>query len=207
MRKMIASAICIAALLAVAVALRLHDAPYISYIDGQPAAATEGLSRKAHQGDGFAALLLAKNYSRGVAGKPNRETAIEWYLTAAQLGEIRAISPFIDLTLTPGAASPEQCRTYVSLLDLVGRTGELNALISLGRYYKTGLCVEPDPVMAARYYLNAAQIDERFRELADAATEQIPPGAAQELTPRFDMFDTSINAALAQFLAASSALR
>ncbi|MCD6075125.1 MAG: hypothetical protein K0Q70_2008 [Rhodospirillales bacterium] len=207
MRKTFVIGIGIAALIAAAVALRLHDAPYIAFVEGQRAAVTEGLSRKAQQGDGFAALLIAKNYLRGDIGVPDREKAADWYLTAAQSGEIRAIAPFIGLALTPASATPDRCRISISLLDNAGRTGELNALMTLGRYYETGLCVETDLAMAARYYMSATRIDGRFGIWVDAIVHQIEPDIARELTPRPDTFDMTQSTALTQFLAAAPALR
>lgn len=205
MHRSLVIGIGIIAVIGAAIALRLHDAPYIAVIKGERVAATEGLSRKAERGDGFAALLVARNYSQGVMGASNREKAIDWYLTAARANEIRAIVPFVDMTLTRDTATPDQCKIFVSLLDLVGRTGELAALLTLGHYYETGLCVETDLAMAARYYLSAVRIDGRFHERVDTIGKQIGLEAMRELTP--EPLDTTPNVALAQFLAVAPSLR
>jgi len=205
MHKWLFTGIVIVAIIAAAIALRLHDAPYIAVIKGERVAATEGLSRKAERGDGFAALLVAQNYSRGVMGAANREKAIDWYLTAAKANEIRAVVPFVGMTLTRETATPDRCKTFVSLLDHVGRTGELAALLALGRYYETGLCVVTDLAMAARYYLSAVRIDGRFHERVEMIARQIGPDAMRDLTP--EPFDVAPNVALAQFLAVAPALR
>ncbi len=207
MRKLLVIGVGIVSVIAAAVALRLHDAPYIAFAKGQRAAATEGLSRKAESGDGFAALLVAQNYSQGVITATNREKAADWYLRAAHSGEIRAIVPFLDMTITRASATPDRCQISVSLLDLVGRTGELAALLSLGSYYENGLCVETDLAMAKRYYMSAARINERFREWVDAIDEKGGASTASQLTPRVEKFDVTQSAALAQFLADAPALR
>jgi len=207
MRKSLFIGIAIVALLATASALRLRDAPYIAYVGGHRAAATEGLSQKAERGDGFASFLVATNYAQNVMGTDNREKALYWYLRAARSNEIRAIVPFIDMTLRQAPATADLCRAYVLLLDQVGRTGELAALLTLGRWYQTGLCVETSLAMALRYYKGAVRIDRRFYELADAITVQLGADTADQLTPLPDAFDLAQSAALAQFLAAAPALR
>jgi TPR repeat protein len=196
--------IVILAVVAGALMLRVHDAPYLSY-QQDPRAALDGLKHLAQNGDGFAAYLVAGLYERSALGQPDPQTAAAWYLTSARNGEIRAVSRYIGL-MAHAHPTEEQCRAALSMLELAGRAGELNAVLALGSYYESGTCTAADPAKAAQYYMGAARIDGRLSQRVDAAVAGLDSDTVRGLTPRPESFDADKSTVLAQFLAAAPRL-
>jgi hypothetical protein len=200
MLRTLTISVSIVAILGIAVTLRLHDAPYIAFVEGRPAAATDGLREKAERGDGFAAFLLARNDARGIVGTPETAAVAHWYWTAARLGEIRAIAPYIAVTFVEPPSS-EQCRAIFSLLELAGRAGEPAPLIMLGHYHEIGFCTQTNLALAARYYMGAGRIDGRLNDYVDAVAARLDPEAVGNLRAIPERFDAKPGEAVARFLA------
>jgi TPR repeat protein len=193
------------AVLVTAAAARIHDAPYIAFVEGRRAEATDGLRNRAGGGDRFAAFLVASNYERGVLGTRDSIAASDWYVKAARLGETRSIARYVNLTVA-NSHNIEQCRNALALLDVAGRSGEHGALTILGRYYETGFCTPTDLVTAARYYMGAARLDGRLKANLDSVTTRLDPATVKGLRPLPEKFDLDEDAVLAQFLAAAPSL-
>ena len=199
-RTLIFALVAVAGLLAAAAALRARDAPYIAYADGNRAAALDGLRNKAEAGDGFAAYLVGNAYRDGLRGTRDPQAAAGWYMRSVRAGEIRAVSPYLEIVAhrSPSAAS---CQTVATLLDLAGRAGDPGALLTLGQFYETGLCVDINLVHAAGYYAAAERIDRRLGDqkkqlltLIETTGKTVPPTRPERNSVTTDQ-------ALARFLA------
>lgn len=189
-----------AAILIAATVVRLHDAPYIAFAEGRYRAAMSGLQDRADNGDRFAAFLVAQTYEQGALGMRDGDMASDWYLKAARMGEMQSISRYINLRIARSQAD-NHCDQALMILDEAGRSGDLGSLVTLGGYYLSGVCTDADPVMAARYYLGAAQLDRQFNDQADAIKEKLDPDAARNLQPMPEQFDAQSKDVLTQFLA------
>lgn len=163
-RTLVFALIAVAGVLAAAAALRARDSPYLAYADGKYAGALDGLRRKAETGDGFAAYLVGNVHRDGLVGPRDPRAATGWYIVAARAGEIRAVRAYIDV-VAHESPQPTTCQAAVSLLDLAARAGEPGALVTLGRYFEAGFCVEPNPARALGYYLAAERFDRRLGDL------------------------------------------
>lgn len=201
LKKALLIPIAVIAFVGAAFAARLHDAPYIFYVEGRRADAMDGLRAKAERGDRTAAYLVGTNYERGVLGASDTNQASVWYVNAARLGEVRSISRYINLNLSP-PANIEQCAAALAVLNTAGRAGDLGSLSLLTQYYKTGFCTPIDLVTAARYYMAMTRIDRQYGDYAEKILAQIDPATARKLQPLPEKFDVDENRALAQFLAA-----
>ncbi len=199
-RTLLFALIAIAGMLSGAAALRVRDAPYIAYADGKYAAAVDGLQRKAEAGDGFAAYLVGNVHRDGLVGPRDPRAAAGWYMTAARAGEIRAVGAYTDI-VAHGSPEPATCRAAVTLLDLAARAGEPGALVTLGRYYEAGFCVEPDLVRAAGYYLAAERFDRRLGDLKTQVVAKIE-ASGKTIDPILpEKSDITVGEVLARFLA------
>ena len=190
-----------AAVLAVAVALRANDRPYIAYALNDRVTAFDGLKHKAESGDGFAAFLVAESYRRGTGAPLDSEAAATWYLTAGKLGELRAITPYVSPIML-NEPTPAQCEAAIRSLDMAGRAGEPNALLALGRAYQTGRCTEIDLVKSAGCFVGAARLDRRLGDIRDLALDRLPSETARSVQAIPATFDLKARNAQAQFLAA-----
>lgn len=183
--------------LLVAAALRVRDAPYIAYERGDIGDAIEGLMRKAEDGDGFAAYLVARSHRLGLLAGADPKGAAAWYVAAARAGEIRAVADLVEMAL---AARPDAdtCRSLTVLLELASRTGDAGALMATGDLYENGTCGTKDLVEAASYYEAAVRLDRRFGKRRDQAMAILSREDAARVKPI--PFDLDAGDVLARFV-------
>lgn len=199
-RTLVFALVAVAGILAAAAGLRARDAPYITYANGDRAAAFAGLQIKAEAGDGFAAYLVGNAYRDGLKGERDPQAAAGWYMSAARAGEIRAVSPYIGIVAqqSPSAAA---CQTMAILLDLAGRAGDPGSLLMLGHFYATGLCVDVALNRAAGYYAEAERIDRRLGDQKKQLLTLIETTGKTAPPTRPERNGVTTDQALARFLA------
>ena len=199
-RTLVFALVAVAGILAAAAGLRARDAPYITYANGDRAAALAGLQIKAEAGDGFAAYLVGNAHRDGLPGERDPKAAAGWYMSAARAGEIRAVSPYLEIVAhqSPNAAA---CQTMATLLDLAGRAGDPGSLMTLGHFYETGLCVDINLNRAAGYYAAAERIDRRLGDQKKQVLAQIEATGNVVRKARQAKPNVTTEEALARFLA------
>jgi hypothetical protein len=186
-------------------ALRARDAPYIAYERGDVRGALEGLTRKAEDGDGFAAYLVGRAHHDNAIEGFGIGSAAAWYLAAARAGEIRAVASFLDIVIThdPDAVA---CGQVIGLLELASRAGDLGATLAAGNSYRYGRCVAKDLVRAASYYAGAARLDRRFRPLQEQVQAVLSPEDLARVKTLPSALDLDTRQVLARFVNEAPAL-
>lgn len=193
------------AVLATAAALRLRDAPYIAYEQGDVRGALDGLTHKAAAGDGFAAYLIARANQNGTADKPDPRAAAAWFMEAARAGEIRGVAGYLMLVVTRHP-DDDVCSKAVSLLELAARTGALGAVAALGDIFRHGRCGKKDLVAAASYYTAATRLDHRMQVFVDVIEPELSKEERARVKSLPSAFDLDPRAVLARFVSEAPAL-
>lgn len=97
----------------------------------------------------------------GMGREPDHALALDYYLRASQLGNLRARTN-VGTAFIRGQGVPENPREGILWYRLAASSGWTNAITALGDSYHRGVGVEQDDVKAARLYTAAAdagQID------------------------------------------------